>query len=117
MNRDIDHRVYSNRGISWSGEQLDHGIFLCATKRMTTLLKNCKCGGHLSLQTDGNLHDLHIRDIDHLVRELQQGENYGLLNSKTMGISFCTTTGNIDDHEGLQLRKLHSMLQSEPWAP
>ena len=85
-NRDIDHRVYGNRGISMVClNSQTMGISLCTTRRRkTTLLMNCSCGGHLSL---------HTRDIDHLVQELQLWKHHGLLNSKTMGIHLCTTTG------------------------
>ena len=59
VNRDIDHRVYGNRGISWSGEQLDHGICLCATKgkNCTTCSKGTSTTvstrNGLNVQTDG----------------------------------------------------------------
>ena len=38
---------------------------------------------------NGNLHDMHIRDINNFDLELQLGNNYGLLNSKTMEICLC----------------------------
>ena len=88
------------------------GISLCATKRkMTTLLMNCSCGGHLSLHTTMYLHDLHTKDIDHLVQELQLWRHHGLLNSRTMGIGLCTTTRKSTTIDELQLRIFRSFLQ------
>ena len=75
----------------------------------------CRCTPRAT--TWKNLHDVHTRDIDHLVHELQLETNYGLLNSKTMGIGLCTMTGKSTTDEKLQLWKIHSFLQSEPQAP
>ena len=40
-----------------------------------------------------NLYDLHNKDIDHLVNELQLRNLYGLQNRRNHGICLCATTG------------------------
>ena len=93
------------------------GHSLCAMKwKMTTLMMNCSCGGHLSLHTTTYLHQLHTRDIDHLVQELQLWRDHGLQNSRTMRFGLCTTTRKSTTIDELQLRIFRSFLQSEQQA-
>ena len=57
-------------------------------------------------QTTGkNLHDLHTRDIDHLIQELQLGNLHG---RKDRGCVPLCHEGNVDELGGLQLRKSHN---------
>ena len=55
--------------------------------------------------------DMHNRDVDHLVQELQPWSHRGLLNSKTLGIRLCTTTGKSTTIDELHLRIFRSFLQ------
>ena len=65
----------------------------CRQQGPSTNNTSCTVGSRQFPTTAHNQRDLH-KNSDHLVNVLQQGWNYGLLNSKTMGIRLCTTTGN-----------------------
>ena len=88
-NRDMSHRVQQLENAHGPTNGLDHR--------------------KQPLRRDGemNLHDLHNRDVDHRVQELQPCNHHGLLNSKTMGISFCGTKGMSTANDELQLRNDH----------